>query len=41
MLTRGAIWIHIGVVVLVVAGGLVVLLSWRESQAKKKGGKDA
>jgi len=41
MLTRGAIWIHMGVVVLVVAGALVVLLSWRESQAKKKGGGDA
>ncbi len=41
LLTKGAIWIHMGVVILVVAGALVVLLSWRDAQSKKRGGGNA
>ncbi len=41
MLTKAAIWIHMGVAILVVAGALVVFLSWRDAQARKKGGGNA
>ena len=39
-LSKQAIWIHVGVAVLVVAGALVVYLSWKDKK-EKEGGDDA
>ncbi len=38
-MTKAAVWIHVGVAVLVIAGGLVMVLSWQDS--KKKGAGNA
>ncbi len=39
-MTKADVWIHVGVAVLVIAGAMVIYLSWKDTKAKK-GGNDA